>query len=150
MQLWHGTEDDTLDHVDFGEEIEQWTNVHGLGQTPAGTDQDPEPEPGDGDCSVTVTTNAWNAGPTTSLTITNTTPVDGWSLSLTLPDGQAITSGWNATYTPRSGAITATNASCNATIAPDAGVSIGYQATHTGNAGEPTAFTLNGSTCSTV
>lgn len=38
MQLWHGTEDDVLRYPNFGEEIKQWTNVLGLGQTPAATD----------------------------------------------------------------------------------------------------------------
>ncbi|WP_338681476.1 PHB depolymerase family esterase [Streptomyces acidiscabies] len=38
MQLWHGTQDDTLRYPNFGEEIKQWTNVHGLTQTPSFTD----------------------------------------------------------------------------------------------------------------
>jgi poly(hydroxyalkanoate) depolymerase family esterase len=38
MQLWHGTEDATLRFPNFNEEIKQWTNVHGLSQTPALTD----------------------------------------------------------------------------------------------------------------
>ncbi|MEV1289687.1 PHB depolymerase family esterase [Micromonospora sp. NPDC049679] len=38
MQLWHGTADETLRYPNFGEEIKQWTNVHGLSQTPAFTD----------------------------------------------------------------------------------------------------------------
>ncbi|HUR06639.1 MAG TPA: cellulose-binding domain-containing protein, partial [Nonomuraea sp.] len=38
MQLWHGTEDATLRYPNFQEEIKQWTNVHGLSQTPAFTD----------------------------------------------------------------------------------------------------------------
>lgn len=38
VQLWHGTQDETLSHVNFGESVEQWTNVHGLGQAPASTD----------------------------------------------------------------------------------------------------------------
>jgi len=38
MQLWHGTADETLSYTNFGEEIKQWTNVHGLGQTPTSTD----------------------------------------------------------------------------------------------------------------
>jgi hypothetical protein len=37
--LWHGTADDTLRYPNFGEEIDQWTNVHGLSTTPASTDQ---------------------------------------------------------------------------------------------------------------
>jgi poly(hydroxyalkanoate) depolymerase family esterase len=39
VQLWHGTADDTLRYPNFGEEIDQWTNVHGLSTTPASTDQ---------------------------------------------------------------------------------------------------------------
>ncbi|WP_311931644.1 PHB depolymerase family esterase [Microbispora sp. H11081] len=39
MQLWHGTTDTTLAYPNFGEEIKQWTNLNGLSQTPAYTDQ---------------------------------------------------------------------------------------------------------------
>lgn len=38
MQLWHGTEDTALAYPNFGEEIKQWTNVHGISQTPNSTD----------------------------------------------------------------------------------------------------------------
>ncbi|WP_432921437.1 extracellular catalytic domain type 1 short-chain-length polyhydroxyalkanoate depolymerase [Microbispora sp. CA-135349] len=38
MQLWHGTTDTTLAYPNYGEEIKQWTNLHGLSQTPAFTD----------------------------------------------------------------------------------------------------------------
>ncbi|WP_308170043.1 extracellular catalytic domain type 1 short-chain-length polyhydroxyalkanoate depolymerase [Acrocarpospora catenulata] len=39
MQLWHGTTDTTLHYNNFGEEIKQWTNLHGLSQSPAFTDR---------------------------------------------------------------------------------------------------------------
>ncbi|MFI7641830.1 PHB depolymerase family esterase [Nonomuraea sp. NPDC049400] len=39
MQVWHGTEDSTLRYPNFQEQIKQWTNVHGLSQTPSSTDQ---------------------------------------------------------------------------------------------------------------
>ncbi|TYB54559.1 PHB depolymerase family esterase [Nonomuraea sp. PA05] len=39
MQIWHGTEDATLRYPNFQEQIKQWTNVHGLSQTPSLTDQ---------------------------------------------------------------------------------------------------------------
>ncbi|WP_372511341.1 extracellular catalytic domain type 1 short-chain-length polyhydroxyalkanoate depolymerase [Streptomyces cylindrosporus] len=200
MQLWHGTEDATLRYPNFGEEIKQWTDVLGVGQTPAATDSPasgwtrtrygstgerapveaislqgvghnlytygmasraltffgldssgPAPQPQPGACRVTVTTNAWNTGLTASVTITNTgtTTVNGWQLGFTLPAGQAITNGWGASYAPASGAVTATNASYDATIAPNASVSIGYQANHTGNSAAPAAFTLNGTACTT-
>jgi len=38
MQLWHGTNDEILSYVNFGEAVKQWTNVHGLSQTPTSTD----------------------------------------------------------------------------------------------------------------
>jgi acetylxylan esterase len=38
VQLWHGTADTTLNYVNFGEEIKQWTNVLGVSQTPTTTD----------------------------------------------------------------------------------------------------------------
>jgi acetylxylan esterase len=38
IQLWHGTDDETLDHVNLGEEIKQWTNVHGLSTKASATD----------------------------------------------------------------------------------------------------------------
>ncbi|TQJ23145.1 GDSL-like lipase/acylhydrolase family protein [Micromonospora sp. A202] len=103
-------------------------------------------------CRVAYTVNAWNSGLTASISVTNTssTPVNGWALAFTLPSGQSITSGWNASFAPSSGAVTARNVSYNATIAPNTSVDVGFQATHTGNAGRPSAFTLNGTACTTV
>ncbi|CAM5742535.1 chitinase OS=Streptomyces alboniger OX=132473 GN=CP975_24550 PE=3 SV=1 [Streptomyces alboniger] len=98
---------------------------------------------------MTASTNGWSTGLTGSVTLTNTgtTSVNGWKLGFTLPSGQTITNGWGATYAPASGAVTATNAAYNGTIAPNASVTIGYQANHSGNSAAPTAFTLNGTAC---
>jgi acetylxylan esterase len=38
MQLFHGTADGTLNFVNFGEEIKQWTNLNGVSQTALMTD----------------------------------------------------------------------------------------------------------------
>ncbi|MFC1430324.1 endo-1,4-beta-xylanase [Streptacidiphilus sp. N1-3] len=102
-----------------------------------------------GSCRVTDAVNAWNTGLTENITVTNTgsTAVNGWSLVFTLAGGQTITSGWNAGYTPSTGRVTATNLSYNGTLAAGASTSIGFQATHTGNAAAPSSFTLNGVTC---
>jgi poly(3-hydroxybutyrate) depolymerase len=112
---------------------------------------DPTP-PGTASCRVSDTISAWNSGLTSNITITNTgtSTIDGWSLAFTLPGGQAITSGWNATYSPASGQVTAKNLSHNATLAPGASTTIGFQATHTGNTAAPTAYTLNGAACTVV
>ncbi|MEU1753038.1 PHB depolymerase family esterase [Micromonospora matsumotoense] len=232
MQLWHGTTDTTLAYPNYGEEIKQWTNLHGLSTTPTFTDRPqsvwtrtryggtgsqapvegvsiagvghqlpmagqlayaitflgldgtapsptpsptptatptptptptvtptptptvtptptPTSSPQSGACRVTDTISAWNSGLTASITIVNTatTTLNGWSLGFALPAGQVITSGWNASYSPSSGQVTATNVSYNGTLAPGASTTIGFQANHTGNAAAPTAFTLNGATC---
>jgi endo-1,4-beta-xylanase len=102
-----------------------------------------------GACRVSNAVSAWNTGLTDNITITNTgsSAVNGWSLKFTLPAGQTITSGWNATYSPASGTVTATNASYNGAIPAGGSTTIGFQATHTGNSAAPTGFTLNGATC---
>ncbi|MGK3940639.1 PHB depolymerase family esterase [Streptomyces caeruleatus] len=109
----------------------------------------PAPQPQSGACKATATTSAWSTGLTASVTLTNTgtSAINGWQLAFTLPAGQTITNGWGATYAPASGAVTATNATYNGTIAPNASVSIGYQANHGGNSAAPGAFTLNGKEC---
>ncbi|MFI6781556.1 PHB depolymerase family esterase [Micromonospora sp. NPDC050276] len=209
MQIWHGTNDETLRYPNFGEQVKQWTNVHGLSQTPTYTDSPQSgytrtrygsngpmapveaismqgvthnlpvdaaqvirffgldgsvppttpppttpppttPPPTEGACRIGYTVNAWNSGFTASVAITNTgvTAVNGWALTFTLPSGQRITSGWNAQYAPASGAVTARNVSYNSTIAPNASVEIGFQATHDGGTGKPSSFALNGAACS--
>jgi len=77
------------------------------------------PPPTGTSCRVTSVISAWNTGLTNNMTIANTgsTAVTAWTLSFTLAGGQTITSGWNATYSPASGQVTATNAGYNATIA---------------------------------
>ncbi|MET9230131.1 PHB depolymerase family esterase [Lentzea sp. NPDC003310] len=112
----------------------------------------PDPGPTPGTCTVRTTVNAWNNGLTENLKITNTgtASITGWTLTFTLPAGQTITSGWNATYSPATGQVTARNAGHNASLAPGGSVEIGFQATHTGATGAASAFALNGTACSTV
>ncbi|GII81996.1 hypothetical protein Sru01_69780 [Sphaerisporangium rufum] len=101
---------------------------------------------------MTAILNAWNTGLTENITVTNTgtAPINGWSLRFTLPGGQTIVSGWNATYSPASGQVTATNVSYNGAIPAGGSLDIGFQANHTGNTAKPTDFTLNGATCTTA
>jgi len=105
---------------------------------------------GTGACRVSNAVSAWNTGLTNNITITNTgtAAINGWTLTFTLASGQTIVSGWSATYSPSSGAVTATNAGYNGSLPAGGSATIGYQATHTGNAAAPTGFKLNGSTCS--
>ena len=212
VQLWHGTSDTLVPYSLLQEEIEQWTNVFGLSQTPTSADtpqsgwnrrryadssgtvqveaysiqgaghslpatgmaayaisffgltggatppttpastppsSPPSSPPATGACRVAATVSAWNTGLTENLTITNAgaAAVNGWSLTFTLPAGQTITSGWNASYSPTAGQVTARNAAYNGAIAAGGSVTVGFQATHTGNTGKPSAFALNGNAC---
>jgi cellulase/cellobiase CelA1 len=94
----------------------------------------------------------WNTGLTAQIKITNsgTTTINGWSLVFTLPSGQTITGGWGASYSPTSGQVTASPVSYTTTINVNSSVTVGLQANHTGNTGEPTSFTLNGNACTVV
>ena len=93
--------------------------------------------------------SAWNNGLTSNITVTNngTSAINGWHLAFTLPSGQSVVSAWNATISPSSGSVTATNMSYNAGIPAGGNTSFGFQASHNGNAGAPTGFTLNGTPC---
>ncbi|MEV7627052.1 cellulose binding domain-containing protein [Actinoplanes sp. NPDC089786] len=120
--------------------------------TPPSPPASETPPPGDAACRVTSAVNAWSTGLTVNLTVTNTggSAINGWNLAFTLPAGQSITNGWNATYSPASGRVTATDAGYNAGLAPGASVTVGFQATHNGNNGAPTAYALNGSSCTSA
>ncbi|NES17309.1 MULTISPECIES: cellulose binding domain-containing protein, partial [Micromonospora] len=118
--------------------------------SPPPTSSSPPPTQGGGACRVSNALNAWNNGLTDNITITNTgtTAIHGWSLKFNLASGQNITSGWNATYSPTSGQVTATNVSYNPDIPPGGSTTIGFQATHSGNTAAPSGFSLNGAACS--
>jgi len=104
-----------------------------------------------GTCAVSDAVSAWNTGLTQNITVTNTgtAAVNGWSLSFTLASGQSITNSWNATISPATGTVKATNLSYNAQIPPGGSTSFGFQANHTGNTAAPTGFSLNGAPCTT-
>jgi Glycosyl hydrolase family 12/Cellulose binding domain len=100
-------------------------------------------------CKVTYGTSSWSNGFTANVTVANTgsTAVNGWRVGFTLPSGQTITSAWNATVSPSSGAVTATSLSYNAQIPAAGSQSFGFQGTYSGTFTKPSSFTLNGTAC---
>jgi mannan endo-1,4-beta-mannosidase len=108
---------------------------------------------GTGTCRVTYYAPNWGGGNgfTANVTITNTgtSTINGWTLAFTYTAGQQVTMpGWGATFAESSsGQVTATNLTWNATLAPNAATSIGFNGTFTGSNPAPTSFALNGSTC---
>jgi cellulase/cellobiase CelA1 len=110
----------------------------------------PTPSPTGGACSVQYTvTNQWPGGFGANVTFTNTgsTAINGWNLTWTFPNGQTITQLWNGNYTQSGGTVSVTNASYNGTIAPGGSTNFGFNGSWNGSNSSPTAFTLNGSTC---
>jgi hypothetical protein len=107
---------------------------------------------GSSSCQVAYTTTSqWGGGFTASITITNTatTAINGWALAFTFPGDQHITTAWNGTATQSGENATITNASYNAAIPAGASTSLGFQGTWNTSDSPPTAFTLNGTTCTT-
>ncbi|WBB81720.1 glycoside hydrolase family 9 protein [Micromonospora sp. WMMD882] len=101
-------------------------------------------------CRVSYATNDWSSGFTANITITNTgtAALTGWSLAFTFPStGQKVTQAWSANATQSGAAVTLTNAAYNGSLAAGASTSFGFNGTHTGSNPKPTAFTLNGATC---
>ncbi|GIM90063.1 cellulose binding domain-containing protein [Paractinoplanes toevensis] len=103
-----------------------------------------------GTCQVTYAKNEWSGGLTANVTVTNTgtTAISGWRLAWSFPGDQKVTNAWNATVTQSGAAVTATNVTYNAAIAPGGTVQFGFQGTWAGSDTNPTTFTLNGTTCS--
>ena len=103
-------------------------------------------------CSVSYQARSWTEGPgvggfTAEVTITNTgDPLDGWTLAITLPEGQSLTQGWSASWDPGP-PVTATNVSWNADLATGASTTVGFVGRWTGSYADPTGFTLDGTAC---
>jgi beta-glucosidase len=115
-------------------------------------DDEPDPEPGpEPSCRVTYTTNDWNNGFTASVSVTNTgtTPLNPWSLQWTFTAGQRATQSWSARVTQSGDAVTATGETWNASLAPGATATFGFNGSHPGSNPRPAPFTLNGATCVT-
>jgi endo-1,4-beta-xylanase len=111
--------------------------------------ENPTPTTG---CAVTYSvTNQWNTGFTANVTVKNTGAgaINGWKVAWTYPSGQQVTSAWNATVTQTGSQVTAADAGYNATIGAGGSVSFGFNGNWSGTNTAPSAFTLNGATCTT-
>ncbi|MET8040620.1 cellulose binding domain-containing protein [Micromonospora sp. NPDC005215] len=104
--------------------------------------------PAGGACAVTYRkTGDWGTGAQFDVTLSNTStvPVNGWTLTWSLPGGQRITQSWNSTVTQSGAAATAVNASWNAVIPAAGSTSFGFVTDSPLGGG--TGFVLNGSPC---
>jgi len=74
------------------------------------------------------------------VTNTGTAAINGWTVTVTLPAGHAITGSWNATSTTSGQVVTFHGVSFNSNLAPGASGEFGFQASRpNGNTALPTA-----------
>ncbi len=107
------------------------------------------PTPGSATCKVTYTiTNQWTDGFTADVTIRNSgTALNGWTLTWTFGGTQRITNAWNGIATQSGQAVSVRNESWNPSLPSGGAVSFGFQASYSGSNARPTAFKLNGVSC---
>jgi hypothetical protein len=112
------------------------------------------PPPANATCAVAFTVNSsWSGGYNATIGIFNegTTAINGWTLTFSLPAGDGIQSGWDATWVQSGQNVSVTDAGWNATIPPNGGsVSLGFNGTDTGSPPPTPVFYLNGSICSPI
>ncbi len=135
------------------------TPTQGMTPTPTptrGTTPTPTPTQTSGSsCSVHYAiTNQWQGGFGATLTITNTgsATINGWNLQFSFANGQTITQLWNGSFSQSGSAVTITNLSYNAVIAPGGTLSSapGFNGAWNGSNSAPTSFKLNSVACSVV
>ena len=100
-------------------------------------------------CSATYTVvSQWQGGFQGGVSFTNLgDPLTSWKLEFTFPAGQAVTQGWNATWTQSAAHVTAANMSWNGTVPTGASVALGFIGSSGGSNPAPTAFSVDGVTC---
>src|SRR3954466_2208581 len=76
-------------------------------------------------CSVTYkVTNQWQGGFQADVSFTNLgDPLTAWKLEFDSPAGQAVTQGWNATWSQSAAHVTAANMSWNGSVGTNGTVS---------------------------
>jgi cellulose 1,4-beta-cellobiosidase len=107
----------------------------------------PSPTPtsssGSGSCSASYSlVNTWAGGFQGQVVVKNTgsSTLNGWKLSWTFPGDQKISSLWNGSYTQAGEAVTVSNESYNASIAPGGTVTVGFTGTYTSNDTAPSSI----------
>ncbi|MEU6394771.1 cellulase family glycosylhydrolase [Streptomyces sp. NPDC046939] len=107
-----------------------------------------------GTCAVTYrVTNTWPGGFQADIAIRNTgtTAVNGWTLGFAFPSGQTVSTMWGGTPTQTGAQVKVAAAAYTATIPVGATTTLGFIGTTTSAANSaPTAFTLNGASCTST
>jgi len=109
--------------------------------TPSVTPTTPTASPSRGCTAAYAVSSAWQGGFTANVTVTATSALTGWTVTLALPAGVAVTGVWGGTGTGTSGTVSVANAAWNGTLTAGAATSFGFQATTTGATGATVSCT---------
>jgi len=115
----------------------------------AGTLGGPSASAATSPCTVSYSlTNSWPGGFQVGITITNNgAALTNWTLAFTFPDDQAVSNGWNASFTQNGQDVAAASESYNGALATGGSVSIGFVGSVGPVDSAPTYFTVNGFAC---
>ncbi|MER6757747.1 cellulose binding domain-containing protein, partial [Micromonospora echinofusca] len=99
----------------------------------------PSSPPPSGGCAASVSLNSWTGGFVATVRVTaGASPIDGWTVALTLPGGATVTNTWSARGSGATGAVTFQNVDYNGRLAAGTTTEFGFQGTGTGPTGTPT------------
>ncbi|WP_305786482.1 extracellular catalytic domain type 1 short-chain-length polyhydroxyalkanoate depolymerase [Symbioplanes lichenis] len=99
---------------------------------------DPTTPPPSGECTATVSLNSWTGGYVATVRVTaGAAALSGWTVSVPLPTGSAVTSTWNAGATGSSGTVSFRNVAYNGTVPAGGSVEFGFQGTGSGPGAAP-------------
>ncbi|WP_041832613.1 endo-1,4-beta-xylanase [Actinoplanes sp. N902-109] len=98
--------------------------------TPPGTPPSSTPPPSGAGCTAAVSLNSWDGGYVATVRVTaGSSALSGWTVSVTLPSGGAITGAWSATNSGTSGTVGFRNVDYNGNVAAGASTEFGFQGT---------------------
>ncbi|MEU7932285.1 endo-1,4-beta-xylanase [Micromonospora echinofusca] len=99
----------------------------------------PSSPPPSGGCAASVSLNSWTGGFVATVRVTaGASPINGWTVALTLPGGATVTNTWSARGSGATGAVTFQNVDYNGRLAAGTTTEFGFQGTGTGPTGTPT------------
>jgi endoglucanase len=78
--------------------------------------------------------SSWSGGFVSSVTVTaGSSAITGWTVTLVLPSGTAVTNSWNGQFSGASGTVRVTNASYNGSLGAGAATTFGFQGSGSGS-----------------
>ncbi|BCJ62900.1 alpha-L-fucosidase [Micromonospora endophytica] len=116
----------------------------GSGGTPSPTPtESPTAAPGGPATASYRITSSWSGGFQGEVTVTaGASPINGWTVTWSFPNGQSIQQIWNGTHTQSGSNVSVTNVSYNGALAARASTTFGFLASWNGTNNAPSNITV--------